>query len=131
VIAQASPEQIGVVAAGALFVGGVLRDLLVRHFGAGGGSKPASPAPDDRERLQRIEQCLGEVRDRVVRLDEAHAGRTPDGTPLHWCQIRHVERDLAQLHSLVAQLLEPQRQSNGLLSKLARRIREALGRRGV
>lgn len=134
-----TPAEWGAVAVIAAFAGKLVYDVVMRLLPTKPPEPPkaAAPAPAAGAEvlacLQRLEAKMHDVRDRVHRLDDQHAVRGATGEPVWYCGARALERQLeqvlanqARLEDVVGRLLEHQRQGNGILSKLVRRLREHL-----
>lgn len=133
----------GLLAVVAAYFGKLLYDLVMKLVATrpgAGESSPAKPpvhvatphhtADDVMEALARVEAKVRDVRDRVHRLDDLHQVRAGTGEPVWYCagrgmggELRQMAQVQLELLNLVGRLLDQQRQGNGLVSKLARRLK--------
>lgn len=118
----------GAAGAIAVVVGKAGWDLILRLLDRKPSSSSSEPAPmvglnaEEREAFRRMEECIRDVRDRVVRLDDLHAARRPDGLPAVYCDSSRLEPQLREIHAMMGRVLDEERQSRGLLARMARRL---------
>lgn len=123
-----TPAEWGMVGVLAAVVGKAGWDLILRllpNVGTKkeGGSSDRDLTTEEREYFRRLEETIREIRDRVQRLDDLHQVRRADGMPAFYCTAHVLEPRITEIQTMLGRLLDDQRQSRGLLSRIAKALK--------
>jgi hypothetical protein len=112
-----------VVGAIAVVVGRAAWELILKLLPGASSKGTTGISPEGKERLQRLDDRLAELRDVLRRLDELHQVRRGNGEPAVYCACHRLEPRVDEIHQMVGRILDEQRQSRGLLSRMARGLK--------
>jgi len=125
-IAEASggPAEWGAAGVLAVVIARGLWELILRLIPPAKreGAAAAGPGQEEREAFRRMEEQRRESRDAVNRIDDLTQVRRGDGAPAFYCDVSRLQPQVTEIHVMLGRMLDEERQSRGLLVRIARRL---------